>query len=722
MESKGSTDSTSSDSVRETKNSGIKALWAFAVSLFFLVTYDLVIWFFDAVIHTFFREVRLRGTFNIPKKGAVIFVCAPHHNQFVDPVVMMTTVRKASGRRVSLLTAAKSYRRGFIGIPARLCSAIPVERAQDLVKSHDGTIWVENFGPDNDNLTVIGKGTHFTTEAMEKGLIGLVKFLGNAQIAEVVSDTELKLKKPFKVNFENPNDKDNQIIDRLTNGTEYVMAPYINNHHVFLDVFDHLNADKALGIFPEGGLHDRPTLLPLKPGVAIMALGAVAKAEDPDQVVHIVPVGLNYFHAHKFRSRVVIEFGKPIVLTKSDGKDYEKNSREVVNHYLELITLRLNEVTVTCDDYDTLIAIQAARRLYVSNNRELTPLPLVVEMNRRLIRGYQQYSDRADVKALRDAVGEYNNRLMQLGLHDHQVESLTRSSRWSVLVMFLNRLFKVFLFMGLAMPGVFMFSPIFVTASRISRQKAKEALAASVVKIKANDVISTWKILVALGLAPMVYIFWAVIATIFWVKTGLTEPIPHSIVFIICYLWSVLTTYASLRVGEIGVDYYKSLTPLFYSLMSLHKDLLQIEDLKKKRSELALQVTEFCQRYGPSMFDDYDRFYRDYKEGRDHWDQQEFVNHEQDDTISVRSNSSFSLSNLGNIPIFSNPSDERDSSDERSLVETKDESELALKNEPGQTSTYDGEHEEPHDDEAHDDASPQLRLRRAMRSKLEHRN
>ncbi len=37
-------------------------------------------------------------------------------------------------------------------------------------------------------------------------------------------------------------------------------------------VFDHLLDDGCIGIFPEGGSHD---LLPLKAGVAVMALGAM---------------------------------------------------------------------------------------------------------------------------------------------------------------------------------------------------------------------------------------------------------------------------------------------------------------------------------------------------------------------------------------------------------------------------------------------------------------
>ena len=125
------------------------------------------------------------------------------------------------------------------------------------------------------------------------------------------------------------------------------------------------------------------------------------------------------------------------------------------------------------------------------------------------------------------------------------------------------------------MPGVVMFSPVFITAKKISRKKAKEALAGSVVKIQAKDVISTWKILVALVLAPILYIFYSVIGTIIIIKFKIvsTDVFPIPIIFLFCYGWALLTTYASLRVGEIGVDYYKSLAPLFISLTNRHKDV-----------------------------------------------------------------------------------------------------------------------------------------------------
>ncbi|KAI5951291.1 hypothetical protein KGF54_004365 [Candida jiufengensis] len=691
-----------------------KSLIYFIKLIFKLLAYDSIIWFFNIIIHTFFRDVQTRGSFYIPKTGPVIFVIAPHHNQFVDGLVVMTKVKEASNRRIAFLIAKKSYNRRIIGDAAKLCSSIPVERAQDLLKKGTGKILVDS----NDDRTLIGEGTEFTKECEPKGLIGLPNSLGNSQILEVVDDNKLILKKAFT----SPKREIQERIDeKLKNGTDFKIAPHIDNHIVFQKVFDHLNEGKVLGIFPEGGSHDSPRLLrPLKPGMAIMGLGAVTqqiekfKKGEINKItpVSIVPIGLNYFHPHKFRSRVVIEFGKPILVDERMAKNYEENSREAVDNLRLLIENKLEEVTMTCEDYETLMVLQAARRLYTSGNRNNIPLPMVIEMNRRLIKGYEQYKDQPDVKELKDSVLEYNKKLMRLNLHDHQVESLNRSNRLENIWMFLKRFFTFGLFMSLSLPGIILFGPIFIVSRRISKQKAKEALANSTVKIKAKDVLSTWKILVAMVLAPMLYSFWSIIGTIIIVKTNLLGKYQPSYIWIFLYFycWAVLTTYASLRIGEIGVDYYKSLTPLFLSMLSMDQDNFQIEKLKQTREELRTKVNEFCDKYGPGIFKDYDEFYKQYNkvgEGEEEFEiisrqkeeaQTEFNKlHRQTSTSSL----DFNLKNLSDIPIFA----AADLEQTNDVNLTKDSEEL--------------EEEQQQEEQIKDnDDTPKVRLRKAMKDKI----
>ena len=97
----------------------------------------------------------------------------------------------------------------------------------------------------------------------------------------------------------------------------------------------------------------RPTLT-FPAGVAIMALGALA--EDPNCGVKIVPCGMNYFHAHKFRSRAVVEFGTPVEISPELVEQYKNgNRREAVATVLAMVTAALVSVTVTAPDYETLM-------------------------------------------------------------------------------------------------------------------------------------------------------------------------------------------------------------------------------------------------------------------------------------------------------------------------------------------------------------------------------
>jgi hypothetical protein len=85
-----------------------------------------------------------------------------------------------------------------------------------------------------------------------------------------------------------------------------------------------------------------------------MALGTLA--ENPDCGLKIVPCGMNYFHAHKFRSRAVIEFGTPIDVPRELVEQFKQGERrESVGALLDIIYGSLVSVTVTSPDYETLM-------------------------------------------------------------------------------------------------------------------------------------------------------------------------------------------------------------------------------------------------------------------------------------------------------------------------------------------------------------------------------
>ncbi|KAF5879522.1 putative glycerol-3-phosphate o-acyltransferase protein [Botrytis fragariae] len=583
--------------------------------------YDVFLWTFSILVDLFFREVHPRGAWKVPRRGPVIFVAAPHANQFVDPLILMRTLRNECHRRAAFLIAAKSMGRFIVGWFARKVGAVPVGRALDMVKPGSGTIYLPD--PINDPLLIRGVGTKFDgKEVQVGGLLVLPTMDGtaaNTEIAEVISAEELRLKKPFKgrnamvqLTGRTDVDENGKFGDQSVKGTKegfegskYKTAPKVDQTQVYDAVFDRLKGGGAVGIFPEGGSHDRTELLPLKAGVAIMALGSLAA--NPDSGLQIVPCGMNYFHAHKFRSRAVIEFGNPIEVPKELVELYKSGDRRgAVSQLLDIVYQALVAVTVTSPDYDTLMLIQAARRLYNPTGKKL-PLPMVVELNRRLVKGYTHYKDDPRIVSLKKSVLDYNRQLRYMNLKDHQVEYAKFSVPKAVFLLF-YRLGKLAVLSIGVIPGLVLFAPVFIASKIISIKKSKEALAASTVKLQGRDVMATWKLLVALAFAPILYNFYTIILA-YWtyknrVQGYVPEWVPLYAIFVFGYILFPAITFAALRFGEVGMDIAKSLRPLIVALNPSSSNV--IFKLRERRAQLSAQVTDVINTLGPEMFPDFD--------------------------------------------------------------------------------------------------------------------
>ncbi|KAI5922810.1 Sucrase/ferredoxin-like-domain-containing protein [Camillea tinctor] len=584
-------------------------------------------WKYDAFLHTFsvlvdlfFREVHPRGAWRVPKSGPILFVAAPHANQFVDGLVLQRTLKNEANRRVGLLIAEKSVH-GFIGWGSRQTGSVPVGRAQDKAKPAKGLIYLPD--PINDPTLIRGVGTDFEKDAEIGGMIFLPSVKGQSgssvDISQILGPEEIRTKRPFKgfVPMTQLTGRDD--IDAQGNfgnkelkgpkdgyqGTKYKLAPHIDQTEVYKAVFSRLRSGGCVGIFPEGGSHDRTELLPLKAGVAIMALGALA--EDPDCGLQIVPVGMNYFHAHKFRSRAVIEFGAPFQIPRDLVDKYKNNQRrDAIGQTLDMVYQALSAVTVSAPDYDTLMCIQGARRLY--NTGKKLPLPTVVELNRRLAIGFSKYKEDPRIIELMDNVKDYNKQLRYLNIKDHQV-AYAKLTLPTVIFTLLYRVAKLLVLSIGVVPGLFLFAPVFVATKYISHKKAKEALAGSSVKIQGRDVMATWKLLVAMAFTPVLYNLYSITLAVKVYQDHLwghvPEWVPFWLVYVVAWIIFPAITFAAFRFGEVGMDILKSLRPLVLcinpaSSYSIHK-------LRERRAELSEQVVKVINDLGPDMYEDFDR-------------------------------------------------------------------------------------------------------------------
>ena len=550
--------------------------------------YYTICFLFRLATNIFFREILKRGSHQIPKHGPIIFVSAPHANQFVDPLVIMQTCP----RPLRFLMAASSMRKGVPGFFGHLLRCIPVERPMDLAKDGIGKIFCRERG----SLVIHGIGTKFTKHIIARKssiAIGSPPGAYSFVVEQVKSDMLLLLRKPL----------DDAAYDLLgkEEGVPFEILPVIDQSDVYNAVFDVLERGECIGIFPEGGSHDRAEMLPLKAGVTIMALGMMAR--NPSVDVTIVPCGLNYFNPDKFRSRAIVEYGDPLKIDHKlvelfkAGGDFR---REACGRLLDQIYYSLCSVTVNVPDFETLQLMQAARRLYQPQSRKLSTFELL-EVTRRIIKGYLTFKDQPRIRKLMDAILEYNKVLKHLQLYDHQVSTLQLTPLRAA-TRFVSQILILLLYAITILPGLLLNLPAMIIIDQISRRKAERAVARSTVKLKGRDVLATWKLMVGFVLFPFMYLIYCFpLAYQLYVygRTSLARVLG------ICMVASGIVlpwiSYITIRVAEHGFETYLSIRPLWYSVTRPHYG----EVIRDLRNRLKLELIKVVDEFGPKLMADF---------------------------------------------------------------------------------------------------------------------
>lgn len=330
--------------------------------------------FFHSILSIFFREVSIVGKQNIPHYGPVIFT-GNHANQFIDSVVMLCTCQ----RTISYLIAEKSYNRRIIGDIAWAMGAVPVKRAQDAARTGSGKILLESVSVADEMCVVVvnGHGTKFLSEVKTKDKIRFSGASIGLKVLTVDSDTLMKVDASAALGQ----------VEWPSEPVSYDILHWIDQKVVYEKVLSKLASGGTIGIFPEGGSHDRTDLLPLKVGVALISYSAL---EKDGLSIPIVPVGLNYFRGHRFRGRVTVEYGKPIYADPTKLSDFVKGGeakRQVCNEVLERITDSMRSVIISAPDYQTLKLIHTARRLYRSKYMSSWEKQ---DLSRRFAEGYKR--------------------------------------------------------------------------------------------------------------------------------------------------------------------------------------------------------------------------------------------------------------------------------------------------------------------------------------------
>lgn len=547
---------------------------------------DMFMW---VLVNVFFREVAVVGSENIPASGPVVFY-GNHQNQFMDACVMRATC----GRRVRFIIAEKSMHRAVIGQFATMMECVPVIRPQD-VPQVSGTGTISSIT----KATVTGDGTTFLSSLS----IGDVIFWKVAdsdrkcsgQVASIISDVELILTMPVA--------KED---DTIRTPTPYKYSKRIDHSEMYAEVYGTLGKGDAIGIFPEGGSHDRTSLQPLKAGVALFSLGARERGVD----VTIIPVGLTYFYGHKFRSRAHVEFGKPIKAPRELDELFKTDKRAATGSLLTVLDNELREVTINVEDWATLNLLHTFRRLY-QPPQVILDTGVYLKLTRRLANILAEHKTEKDVEEFSTMANDYSDFCDALQLRDAQVATLAKltDSKFGaapLIRLLFRRVVMLFLLGIVLLPFAFFGAPIGLVGRLLSEDHARTAQAGSSgLKIKAADVKASYKIIVGFCTLPLV-------CALFGAGVYANADLRTAVTMMVCL---PMTLYVSLHVVREFLLEGRATIPLMRSLLSKPKVFLRHYERRMAVVQLAETLVA---KYDPDLETDIDFSSNDASEGLRH--------------------------------------------------------------------------------------------------------
>jgi glycerol-3-phosphate O-acyltransferase / dihydroxyacetone phosphate acyltransferase len=268
-------------------------------------------------------------------------------------------------------------------------------------------------------------------------------------------------------------------------------ASAVDNESAFAAMFEVLSSGGAIGIFPEGLSHHDSQLARLKTGAARLALGGAHRAAAP---ISIVPCGLTFIHPKRFRSRVLVQYGPPIVVAPAP----EAPTAAAVRALTSELDGALRRLTVNSPDWDTVRALDSVRRLYQPPEISIGDR---VELARRFNTHYGAVAADPRVVALMSRVRAYQLALDELGISDRE---LARDlSKREIAAHLLRHLALVAFWLPVMLPG----APLHVPAVAFARIAGPRLT-------PRKDVIATTKLLVGMLLVLLSYM--AAVAVLWW--------------------------------------------------------------------------------------------------------------------------------------------------------------------------------------------------------------
>ena len=450
--------------------------------------YTGVKYFVKGVTGNYFRKITVIGKENIPKSGPTI-ICCNHANQFMDAMLVLAQ----SPRQLSFCMAASSYSFPIVGYLAKKINVIPVYRPDDGKILGKGKIKMISSNE------IIGINTKFI-EQTKKFELGVNSILINNKerciIEKIESDNKIIIKDDEKL-FET-------LKKEINNEYSYYLIPKMDNSTMYSVAYEKLHEGHAICIFPEGTSHDRSNFLTLKAGVALMALGAMAK--HGTKHIKILSCGLTYSKREQFLSEVILRFGEPFEVPNEWGELFKNNKHKSIDNILKEIEILMKKTTVTAPTNKEYYSINTFRDLYIPRDVKLDMMEFH-DLSLRFSYAYEKLKNKKETKMIKRKIFKYLELLEDTTLEDEDVKHF----KYSYLFFFkqsLNSFFLFHIYLILVLPMIAISLPFVWIITKSAESARIKAQKKNPNKLKALDVVSSVKVTLFVKYLPFMFIFW----------------------------------------------------------------------------------------------------------------------------------------------------------------------------------------------------------------------
>ena len=529
--------------------------------------------FLRQVTGNYFRNIHVAGLENMPMEGPTI-LCCNHGNQFMDGMLIISQCP----RPLSFCFAASSYNKPIIGYLAKKINVIPVYRAEDSKLFGKGKIIMTS------DTDIQGFKTKFISEIKNNKNFNLgihslfIKKKYKLIVEKVIDEEHIKVKSNPQI-FE--------ILKKLDK-QNFFYIPKLDNSIMFKETCKKLKENKAICIFPEGTSHDNSHLLQLKPGVAYIALEAMANYRIKN--IKLISCGFSYFSRDKFRSDLVLEFGIPFEIPEYLGDTFKVDKKKAIDIVLKIVESQMKSVTLTAPTYKEYMFLKMLRNLYIPSNVEL-PADKSIDLGRRISYIYNDVRDSKKARQLKLKVMKYMEPLEKLGLEDDDLKEinlnyniLIKKFIYSLLLFIMNLIF--------ALPMLVIVLPLVKYVKKTAENERHKALEKNPHKLEGRDVVSSVKVVTFFKFLPIVGIIWVNLCY-FFANYYLYRVTHQKYTFISIFF-----------IGCISFLFYGYLSINIFDLLKYHFETLKtifcffvvpkgIDNLKDMRRKLVHEVNDF---------------------------------------------------------------------------------------------------------------------------------